>query len=420
MEATATIGRLRLRAAAADVTALQMRSAAALRALDLSPPAMPAQAILCIRSMGDPFPGGIDARSSHAPRAWEWEQAARRAIVDFFRRAARPAKEGVPGDSPAVLFADRAELLACAIRSAAAGALGSEWWWKHLLAAPTAAAVVRECHRDPTYVPAAVELVAQAGELGVLPRVISRPEAVDLVTVLLRAHAVDGFATTADGLRSAAPVEDSTGAEAEEGMGRTSSRGVPWREIAPEIAAGVLPEEHRVLVAVALVLRRRPSLARSPTFARSLRDLVADVRRIDVPPALAGVPASPGEPQRPDGPIGAVVRPSATSSRSGRRARPLDSRRPEFWSRHAASGRRKEDDRLFGRKGLSASRPRARSGETSAPAGSARIASIGRPRRLPAGRSRSFPRTTCPQPSSSRRSVSIASSSRSAPARSFF
>src|SRR5258706_9784715 len=109
-----TIGRLRLWAATADPDALRLRGGTAVGALDLQPPAMPEQAILCIRKLHDPLPGGLDLRSSSAPRPAAWEAAMRAAVAGSIRGAVRPAFGPVPANAQAVLFADRSQPLPCA------------------------------------------------------------------------------------------------------------------------------------------------------------------------------------------------------------------------------------------------------------------------------------------------------------------
>jgi hypothetical protein len=63
-----TIGRLRLQWGVDEPTCPSLLP---LQMLDLEPPAMPPQAILCIRALRDPMPGVIDLRrapSSPPPR----------------------------------------------------------------------------------------------------------------------------------------------------------------------------------------------------------------------------------------------------------------------------------------------------------------------------------------------------------------
>ncbi|MBV8519258.1 MAG: hypothetical protein JO197_17825 [Acidobacteria bacterium] len=188
-----TIGRVRVRANAEDALAVRMRGEAALRALDLEPHGMPPQAILCIRALADPMPGAIDVRSSHASRATSWERAARIAIGDALRRAVRPALGFVPAAADAVLFADRAELLACAARDACRGALDA-WWWMHLVRGMSFEAVIREWLRAPDYVAAAYALLAERGEALAFVRQLAAEDAIALATRVLDAHGHDALA----------------------------------------------------------------------------------------------------------------------------------------------------------------------------------------------------------------------------------
>src|SRR6266849_6768316 len=244
-----TIGRLRIRTNGSDPAALRMRGAAALRSLDLQPPSMPSQAVLCIRTMCDPLPGTVDLRSSHSPRAEEWERAARAQIASLMRRAARPALGPVPATAEAVLFADRSELLACAVSAAAAGLLQSQWWWEHLLIERSAAAVVTEWRRPPVYVPAAVDLLARADEVSTLSRVINTIDAAVLLVAALRAHGHGSAAAIAECLAcDAAPV-----IAAEATAFGPAPPFPPWREIAPEAEQRPMAIEHRAFIAFALI-----------------------------------------------------------------------------------------------------------------------------------------------------------------------
>jgi hypothetical protein len=242
------VGRLRVRAAADDPLATGMRTEAALRPLDLVPPGMPPQAILCIRSMDDPLPGGIDVRSAHAPRPTEWERTARGAIGDALRRAIRVAahSEAVAAAAEApdavVLFADRAELLAAAARDAVHDRL-ARWYWKDILRQPEVAAVIAEWKREPMYVPAALELLAAGGakdDLVAFARRIPPPDALELTARVFPAI------TTTTPIATPEP---------------------PWIEVVPEAAEPALAPEQRLLIGVALTIRRAASLARRASFA---------------------------------------------------------------------------------------------------------------------------------------------------------
>jgi hypothetical protein len=277
-----TIGRMRIRTSADDTLAVRMRSETALRTLDLQPPGMPSRAILCIRALSDPMPGGIDLRSSHAPRAIAWERAARNAIRDAFRRAVRPARGFVPAAADTVLFADRAELLACAARDAAGGLLDA-WWWKNLLRGMSLDAVVREWLREPPYIAAALELLATRGEATAFVRILGATDSVLLLEAVLRAHRLEEVArAVVEAMtRELAPQPFRVAAS----LPPTLPPRAPWRELPiaidePEEASLTL--EQRTFAGVTLALRHAPALVATAKFtAQVVRwiDQVREVRR---------------------------------------------------------------------------------------------------------------------------------------------
>lgn len=243
------VGRLRVRAAADDPLAAGMRAEAAVRPLDLVPPGMPPQAILCIRAMADPMPGGIDVRSAYAPRPLEWERTARGAIGDALRRAVLVSPGGetaaLAADAPdaVVLFIDRAALLAAAARDAVHDRL-LRWYWKDVLRQPTLAAVVAEWKREPMYVPAALELLASAGG--------GKDDAIAFVRRIPPSDALELTARIFSAIVTATPLP---------------APEPPWHEVVPEAAAPALAPEQCLLLGVALTIRRAPSLASRRSFA---------------------------------------------------------------------------------------------------------------------------------------------------------
>jgi len=299
-----TIGRLRLRAAAADPDALRRRGAAALGALDLGPPALPEQTILCIRRLDDPLPGALDLRFHASPRPSAWEAAMRGAVGEALRRAVRPALASVPADAAAVLFADRAELLECAARDALHGDLAAHWWWTHLLADRSPAAVVREWTRAPAYVPAALELLAARGESAAFARAMEPGVAVRLLDAVLRTHALPALAvavaralTAPASLRllpASATLPETSAPPVGSATPRVARR--PWHAVAPEVARSALPVEQECFVALALLLRRAPSLVRSARFAP---ETVAWIESERLPQRRPAEPAAAREVEAP-------------------------------------------------------------------------------------------------------------------------
>jgi hypothetical protein len=286
-----TIGRLRLLADTADPNALRMRGGTVLGTLDLQPPAMPEQAILCIRTLRDPLPGGLDLRSSAAPRPAAWEAAMRSAVGEALRRSVRPALGPVPASAEAVLFADRAELLACAARDAPRGALAIDWWWTHLLGGErTLAAVMREWARSPAYVPAAVELLAARGEIVAFARAVAPAEAVRMIEAVLRAHALPALAFDIVHLLTTSfasppptpvpPVTEPRGSSPAEARPRAELLAAPpWRAVVGDLAPAALTLEQQSFVALALALRRAPALLRSERFAGEAAAWIENERR---------------------------------------------------------------------------------------------------------------------------------------------
>jgi hypothetical protein len=266
------IGQVRIRANTDDALATRMRGEAALRALDLEPASMPARMILCIRAMPDPMPGGVDLRSAHAPRPIEWERAARGAVNDALRRAVRPAHNIVPSDTDAVLFADHAELLACAAREAGNGFLAA-WWWPHLLRGTSVESVVFEWQRRPQYVAAAMELLARSGDVVPFVRQIPPRIAANLLLQVLDTH---HLATAA---REVANVLATSRTAA------TSPIPLPRSLAIPGLRESTGTVEQQLFAIATLAIRRLPSLLRSPEAARALFETIAPTQ--STPPRTA-------------------------------------------------------------------------------------------------------------------------------------
>src|SRR5512140_3670862 len=101
-----TITRLSVRGGGDDPLVNRLRLDQVLDGADLHPAGLPSAAILVVRSLHDPRPGAL--RLDRRADAGEWQRAARTAIADKLRAAARPRHGMVPPDAETVLFADRA------------------------------------------------------------------------------------------------------------------------------------------------------------------------------------------------------------------------------------------------------------------------------------------------------------------------
>ncbi|HEX8408757.1 MAG TPA: hypothetical protein VF883_07830 [Thermoanaerobaculia bacterium] len=266
---TTTVSLLRIRAAADDPLAVQMRGQAALRPLDLRPAAMPAHAILCVRRMSDPLPGAIDLRTSHASRPTEWERAARVAVSRAFSAAVRPLRApAVPAEAEAVLFDDRAELLACAARDVARGEPAS-WYWAQTFPSLTIDAVVRELAREPRYLPIVIELLARSGDAVAFARLLSTEHVATLCgSVELKAAAA--IVAPLAHIESAPSFTRPALARA---VTLLAASHAP--ELATSAAASTLTIEQHLFLIALLTLHRAPETADSQRFSMECGGLAA-------------------------------------------------------------------------------------------------------------------------------------------------
>src|SRR4051812_48079499 len=112
-----------------DATALRMRLERALAGADFNPPGLPASAILCVRRLSDRGARPTRASAGGGALAFaEWQRPVADAIERLARNAASPARGPVPADAEAVIFGDRAELLACLAADWCGEAAPARWW----------------------------------------------------------------------------------------------------------------------------------------------------------------------------------------------------------------------------------------------------------------------------------------------------
>jgi hypothetical protein len=290
-----SIGRLRVRVAARDATAVRMRSESLLRTVDLQPAWLPSQAILCIRSLPDPLPGTFDLGGRASVPPLSWQHAARESIERLARRAVRPALEFVPAAADAVLFLDRAEVLACAARDLVRGMLAREWWWPRLVDVHAGLApIVREWLQEARSVPAAMALLARRrDEIVAVAQAIARDDARRIVEAVLREHALPSLAQ--------AIVAALTTTEREVVVPRRARIARPrWVEVVPEVDEPSLLIEQRLLLAATLLLQRAPAIVRARSFETAIVRWIAMEREeaADRPMTIATMREKPASRRR--------------------------------------------------------------------------------------------------------------------------
>jgi len=342
---TVQIARVRARLTSRGQASARQRIDRLLRASTLTPPGLPPAAILIVRRLDDPLPGRLPVdRSIPLPPA-VWERAARERMAALYRSAAHPARETVPPGADAVLFSDRAELLACLALDLRHGLLAGAWWWRHLPLPPDRPApdlLAGQMIDHARYVPAAFELLAEKRAATEIAAWITPRLASDILEAVCEAYGVTLRPTPSplgestpprasrpshrewhgEQLRSPPPDVDSTGSQ--------RPPEPPWSPVVPTAAIpDSLAVEQQALLGVSLALSRAPSFVRSPDFAANLRAWhaaawsIVDLPRGDAPqrepePAEARPSGGPDAGATPpavpaDRPTAQGVQPSSTA-----------------------------------------------------------------------------------------------------------
>jgi hypothetical protein len=175
--------------------------------------------------------------------------------------AARPARGPVPANANAVLFADRAELLACLARDWCGGNAVARWWWPVLFPGDDFGAVVRRAWlKDARPVPAAIARLESAG---LASQFLTKFSPAD-VAALWRNIVNTFHLETLDAAWSASEIP-----------GANPTPTPPLRGAAPWSAwitppASLTKDAARVLI-TAILLERAPGRIRSLSFAREVR-----------------------------------------------------------------------------------------------------------------------------------------------------
>lgn len=326
-DGSVSIARLGLRAHGLDPVVGRLRLEAVLDGSELHPRALPPSAILVVRALRDPGGLRLDGPS---PR---WQAAAREAVRQQLMRAARPARGDADG-ADAVLFADRAELLACLLRDWHAGA--TRWWWRLLgYERQPLATAVAELAREVEWLPPTFAVLAEHGVLAPVLRALA-PEAVrGLLAAVARKFALVELDVVIEALEAPRVVAVMASAPPAE-LPRAPDQPAL---LAAAAVAEPLPATAQVLHAVALMLQRAPQMARSRRFATQLAARVAEAQRV-APASATGVAA--GVAVHGDAPAAARapgLSAARTFSAGPEEARPSPAPAPPALSSHAEPAR---------------------------------------------------------------------------------
>ncbi|MBI1762146.1 MAG: hypothetical protein HYR56_12005 [Acidobacteria bacterium] len=286
---------------------------------------LPTGAILCVRQLRAPWritrpqmPG-----AGLADQAWERRLAAR--LEALTRTAARPALQAVPANAEAVLFADRAELLACLAQDWCVQCLGERWWWQSLLRLARTPATWRQTvwqawHSAPAFIPAALERLDTRGQAVNFLQQLTPTEARGLRDAVTRQFLLtslaesltDNLSVVADATTPppseyappwlpyvpahftslAESLTDNLSVVADATTPPPSEYAPPWLPYVPAHSL-LLGTEQQALLGIGLMLVRAPAVVRAPVFAQAARAWAQAARLHD---AACAEPATPSVP----------------------------------------------------------------------------------------------------------------------------
>jgi hypothetical protein len=278
-----------------DELALRLRLTNLLGAADLQPSGVSPSAVLIVRRMPDPLPGSLMSDRRFGQVDVSWERAARHALDDLYRHAARPVRGQLSSGANAILFADEGEMLACLALDVSRGDAWARWWWQaaaRALAVSSAEGLMKLLCRHARSVPAVLHQLAQWGQAAAVVNALSPPEAGTVLQAVSQAFGLPdlrladgplgdhydrheeaagegGLDTPLSG-HDRKPQDQSGHADMHDQGLRTGT--TPWENWLP---SGSVPRdlvrERACLLAVGLVLHRQPSITYSRAFIRSLR-----------------------------------------------------------------------------------------------------------------------------------------------------
>ena len=265
------IGRLRVAGTNVDALSARLRTTMLLNTVNLEAAQPTPSAIVFIRKLRDPLPGVLSLDSYATEPPAEWKTALDGALRSAAGRARRPAVEVVSGNEEAIIFADRAELLACLAADTCRGATATRWWWSYLLRAghdlPAIAKIWRE---SPEYIPAALDHLSRRRVAAAFVQRLDGDTVHRFVQAITQVFGLRWLmpvvASRVDAIRSSRFVSSSVSTvKTKELFGDP-----PWLSQATEAGTHHLSLEQQRLVGIALMIQRAPAVVRTRGFARAV------------------------------------------------------------------------------------------------------------------------------------------------------
>lgn len=274
---TTVVGRLRIRSNASDPQAEQQRLAQVLRLVTFHPQNLPESSLLIVRKLADPLPSRLRLRPFHVHPDSTWQQAVTAELGKLAASAARPVYMAVPANADAVLFDDRAEVLASLALDWLLGMLPNQWWWRELLRGRDATTyLMRQWIDSPQYVPGGLEILAKHSCAVQFVQRLPERVAVEMLEAVIKVYSVPRHFVKHTEIQTPLEVADQPPQQSKAAdLQFSTSRRIgehrsPWMPWVPEASIPTLSPTQKMLLVQALMLRRAPATARSSAFQESL------------------------------------------------------------------------------------------------------------------------------------------------------
>jgi hypothetical protein len=285
---TTIVGRLRIRNRSSDPQAEQQRIERMLRSATLHPSGLPESATLIVRRLTDPLPSRLRAGPYDLLPDASWQRAVTASLEKLAASAARPAYGAVPAETDAVLFYDRAEVLAALALDWMSGTLPVQWWWREFLRGRDAiTTLLREWTESPQYVPGALDLLAKRARAVQFVQRMPQQAAREILEAVLIAFNVPRPGTEGTPPRRNAedrvepPQPAAATPETKKDL-RVVALHAPFQRWVPEADTRALLPAQSMLLVHALMLRRAPAAARTAAFQKDLLRWQAAVETLAV------------------------------------------------------------------------------------------------------------------------------------------
>ncbi len=239
----------------AYVPATQMRVERRFSELDFSPPGLPPNAVLFIRSVRNLSPL---ASLDFIPQNWAAE--IRQQIETYYRQAVHPQKGYIPATAESVIFIDYAEVLAALTSAVIVGRWWNQWPWTDIIPMmQPAAALSTAWIKYIQYLPAAFNLLTPA-QIRAAVHLLT-PSATNRIIQELRSTFALPEPTTTQAPVNIDPTFPLSSSQ-------TTVVEPPWTVwLPPTLSQSNLSPQENYLIGLIIGLHRAPAYVRSQPFA---------------------------------------------------------------------------------------------------------------------------------------------------------